>query len=371
MNEDMSPNQQSNINCQAPLNTNPVPSSAINTPLPFHRKKIFIVLTLIFLPPLGILFMWLWSHWKVSVKILFTVLLIPMTLTALMFWLVCVAVVQRVIVGGNSDSRIIQQVGFDKKRDLASEKEKMLHFLQTKYGKEFTFKNGKFEDTASLGFRFTTFIAEVSPVDDPNVSIRCSRLTSGLSLDRKSTDPDYKNYGDNYPEMLWTKQESESTNQFLISKYGYLPQHEVKVSMLGGINRDQYLNTTKGAPLVLADLPKDVKSRLSYIIHLDIEGEVLKSNIIDHAQSIVDINNYALSRGMGDVMITYIVLDSSMNRNIQYEWQGVGNHRARGLTKAIDAVPYFTRSGVGKYVQYYNSSKGKYEVSATPFISKP
>lgn len=325
------------------------PQSPTQPKVSWYRSTLFIVLLLIFIPPAGLILMWLLAPWKKYVKGLVTV---PAVITSAVFLLMFTNLVQSVV--GQVDL-------------LRDEPARMEQFLKEKYGKDFVVKNGKIVNggDALFGVKFKSYKATVSPSDNTSMEFTASRIVEGESLDGGESSPDKQNYSDDYILQLWTAELQEKVN----NATSIQPINVFSVDFHVALTKNResmaaFYDKIWGTAPTYNELSLELKQELTLASTLKAVGPMTAENVEAYAKTMIAIRD-ALDpnkQGLGVQVNEFGVYDSEKGGRELGKWQNIAFVKLVKVESIDELTPYFVKWTDG-YGKYYNPVTREFDVN--------
>ncbi|MBM3210463.1 hypothetical protein FJZ39_03955 [Candidatus Saccharibacteria bacterium] len=326
----------------------------LQTPTPtrqatrWYKSTLFVVLLLVFIPPLGLILMWLAAPWKKYIKVLVT---IPVIFSSAVFLLISATIAQSAITQIDT---------------LKNERARMEQFLEEKYGKNFSIKNGKIVNRgdALLGFNFKTYEAEVSPMDDDSVVFTASRIVKGQSLDGGESSPDKLNYSDDYLLQSWTRELEEGVDKVVMNQ----PIGATDVNFRVGFTKTrasiaEFYDKIWGTAPTYQKLPLELKQELILMSDIKAAGQVDSSNIEDYASTMIAVRDWLDPdrQGLAVRVNSFEIYNRKEDKNPRWEWQNVGFIKLDKVESVHELTPYFIQWGPDTG-RYYNPKSREFDM---------
>jgi hypothetical protein len=325
------------------------PQQPVQAKVRWYKSTLFIALLLVFIPPVGLILMWLLAPWKKYVKGLVTV---PVVITSAVFLLMFANLVQSVV----------GQVGV-----LKDEPARMEQFLKEKYGKDFVVKNGKIENggDALFGVKFKTYKATVSPTDDTNMEFTASRIVEGESLDGGENSPDKQNYSDDYILRLWTAELQDKVNNAISTQ----PVDVFSVDFHVGLTKNRasiaaFYDKIWGTTPTYDELTLELKQELTLASSPKALGPMTAENVEAYAATMIAIRD-ALDpnrQGLGVQVNEFGVYDKEEGGKELGKWQNLAFVKLVEVESIDELTPYFVKWTDG-YGKYYNPETREFDVN--------
>lgn len=337
------PQIQSSVNNTSPTQL-PSPKAT-----KWYKSTWFIVLLLVFVPPLGLILMWLLAPWKKYIKVLVTV---PLIYTSAVFLVASASIVQSAITYGNV---------------AREEQTKMENFLEDKYGKKFVVKSGKIVDGSDflLRIKAKSYQADVSPSDDAAVTFTASRIIEGQSLDGGANSPDKLNYSDDYVLKLWTRELQDGVKEAMNRQPIRAFATDFRVGLTGTkAYRAEFYDKIWGTVPTYGELSVELKQKLTLAIDIKAVGPVDANTVEAYAHAMIaardflDPDQHNLRVQVTDFKIYHNEKDSKPG----WEWQNVGQVQLREVHSINELTPYFVQWTNG-YGKYYNPETRSFDLN--------